>query len=238
MNVGKRARPLAGDVNDNRSLSSWFRRKRDYLLRAFILAHCDKDRTFRILDIGGSAAYWQRVGVDFLLANRIEVTCVDTGFACSGVAVASVVEQPGDGRSLDFPDFSFDMVHSNSVIEHVGRSADMRQFADEVRRLAPAYYVQTPNFWFPIDPHFYRVPFFHWLPQPLRVALVQRFRVGLNAPMPDIGDALAYVEFAVPLDRRHLESLFPDAVIRNEKFLLMTKSMIALRSSRPDEITV
>ena len=37
----------------------------------------------------------------------------------------------------------------------------MRAFAAETKRLADNYYIQTPYFWFPIDPHYYRIPLFH-----------------------------------------------------------------------------
>ena len=224
-------RPSLGDVNDIRSLSSYFRRKRDRLLRAFSLQERQfKSGVFRILDVGGTLTYWQRVGLDFLARHDIEVVCVGPA-ADGGAAVARVAVEPGDGLALAFADLSFDLVHSNSVIEHVGRSREMQRFASEVRRLAPAYYVQTPNFWFPIDPHFYRVPMFHWLPRPLRVALVRRWRVGLQAPTVDYLRALLVVEYAVLLDRGQLHAHFPDATIVTERFAFLPKSLIALRSS-------
>lgn len=226
------SRPRSGDVYDSRSLSSYFRRKRDRLLRTFILQERQsKIGPFRILDVGGTSIYWQRVGLEFLAQHDIEVLCVSPGLGDFGVGLPRVTVAAGDGMALDFPDLSFDLVHSNSVIEHVGRSKEMQHFAAEVRRLAPAYYIQTPNFWFPVEPHFYRVPMFHWLPRPLRVELARRWRIGLHPPSGDYLRALRVVEYAVLLDRRLFCALFPDANIATERFALLPKSLIALRSS-------
>ena len=55
----------------------------------------------------------------------------------------------GDGCQLPFADQSFEIVFSNSVIEHVGTPAQQRRFADEVRRVGKRYWVQTPTAGFP-----------------------------------------------------------------------------------------
>ena len=57
----------------------------------------------------------------------------------------------GDGRNLsNFGDKTFDIAHSNSVLEHVGNWEDMHRFAGEIARVGRKYFVQTPSFWFPV----------------------------------------------------------------------------------------
>jgi hypothetical protein len=58
-----------------------------------------------------------------------------------------------------YRDKEFDIAFSNSVIEHVGNDLRIRQMADEVRRVGRNY-LQTPNYYFPLEPHFF-FPFFH-----------------------------------------------------------------------------
>ena len=60
-----------------------------------------------------------------------------------------------------FKDKSFDAVFSNSVIEHVGTFEDQKMMANEVIRVTNFYFIQTPNLYFPIEPHFL-VPFFQF----------------------------------------------------------------------------
>lgn len=187
---------------------------------------------FHILDLGGRFDYWVRVGLDFLEANDIHVLCVNhsTAEMSANVTVSPrLTARVGDARNLsDMADNSFDLVHSNSVIEHVGLFADMRAFASETRRLAPCHYAQTPYFWFPIDPHFPRLPFFHWLPMSWRHKLVSRMRIGRAGPARNMDDAMQMVESSILLDRSQYRALFPDSQHRFE-WLLLPKSMIAER---------
>ncbi|PYM54680.1 MAG: methyltransferase type 11, partial [Candidatus Rokuibacteriota bacterium] len=89
-----------------------------------------------------------------------------------------ITSKAGDARDLRaFGDQSFDLVHSNSLIEHVGSLEDQARMAAEIRRVAAGYFVQTPNRYFPIEPHFL-VPAFQFLPVALRVRLARRFRPG------------------------------------------------------------
>lgn len=127
-------------------------------------------------------------------------------------------------------DKSFDLVHSNSVIEHVGRWQDMKAMAHEVRRLAPSYLVQTPYFWFPIDPH-WATAFYHWLPQSIRVSMLMRRPRWHLEKIPDVDTAMQIIESIVLLDYKMLAELFPDALIHRERFFGFTKSLIAVRAA-------
>ncbi len=217
-----------------RGLSDGFRAKRDNLLRDLLRRRKQSvPGRMRIIDLGGTGAYWKRVGYDFLAELDAEVLCVNMSvdeFAAVASGTERVSFTAGNACALSHADNSFDFVHSNSVIEHVGRWAEMRAFAGEVRRLAPDYYVQTPYFWFPVDPHFYRVPFYHWLPQSLQLKLLQRVQVGWVPAQPDLDRRMSLVESSVLLDKRQFASLFPDADISFERVALLPKSLIAARS--------
>ena len=62
------------------------------------------------------------------------------------------------------------------MIEHVGDAQSQRRFAREVARVGRAYWVQTPNRWFPVEQHLL-TPFVHWLPKPWQRWIVPRFTV-------------------------------------------------------------
>ena len=69
---------------------------------------------------------------------------------------------------LPFDDDEFDLVYSSSVVEHIPR--DKRQgYAREIARVGRGWWVQTPAFSFPVEPHAL-LPFAHWLPARLRRA--------------------------------------------------------------------
>jgi hypothetical protein len=181
----------------------------------------------RVLDIGGTPENWELIDVSprLVLLNmprREEVFGIARGIAWVA----------GDGRALPFRDAAFDVVFSNSVIEHVGDSASQERFAREVARVGRAYWVQTPNRWFPVEQHLL-TPLVHWLPKSWQPAIVRRGTVwsALTRPSPDRRDF--YIEHFLRdirlLGRGELKRLFPGARIICERFLGVTKSLIACR---------
>lgn len=216
-------------------LSRHFRTRRDRFLRDFILAERARvTGTFHIADLGGRVDYWGRVGIDFLVANNVHVTVInqtaDELYAGNGHERFTL--GVGDCCQLtDIADNQYHMVHSNSVIEHVGGYARKQAFAHEANRIAPAHYVQTPSYWFPFDPHWPVMPFFHWLPLSWRWRLLMRFKLGWGGPHRSIAHAMGDLEGTVLVDGAQMRDLFPASRIRAERVLLFAKSLIAVRSA-------
>lgn len=180
----------------------------------------------RILDVGGAPETWE------LLAQRPRVTLLNTPRTRDEMSRAAAWVA-GDGRALPFPDGAFDIVFSNSVIEHVGDAASQRRFAAEVTRVGRRYWVQTPNRRFPVEQHLL-TPFVHWLPRAWQHRIVPRFTVWtwLVRPARDRRDFYLehYLNEVRLLDAAEMAALFPGASILRERFLGCTKSLVAVKA--------
>ena len=189
-------------------------------------------RSCRVLDVGGEVAYWDGLR-DVWAGRRLDITIVNI-HDDEAAPAANIRRVRGDARDLSrFTDDSFDVVHSNSVIEHVGPWSDRVAMAGEVRRLAPSYFVQTPNFWFPLEPHL-RVPGIHWLPQPWRRAIVMSRACGYYPRARGVAEAETILQDATLLDAAAMRALFPEAAIVRERVGPLTKSLIAVRACGAD----
>lgn len=213
------------------SLEYRFRLKRFQHIRALVDSVLKTSHSCRILDIGGTETYWD-LGRDLLDSGRVQIDLIN--LTAPETRNKNFRSLSGDARDLsEFPSGSYDICHSNSVIEHVGDWKDMMAMAQEVRRLAPHYYVQVPYFWFPLEPHF-RVPFFHWLPEQIRYRLILRRDLGFHKRQENLSNAVETIQSAKLLDRRQFSTLFPDAHIIPEKVVFLTKSLMAIRHARAD----
>lgn len=179
----------------------------------------------RILDVGGAPETWD------LLPERPQVTLLNTPRTKAEMSSAAAWVA-GDGRALPFADASFDIVFSNSVIEHVGDEASQERFAREIMRVGRRFWVQTPNRGFPVEQHLL-TPVVHWLPHSWQRKLVPRFTVWawLIRPEPDRRDFYLrhYLTEVRLLDAAQVSSLFPGACILRERFLGWTKSLVAMK---------
>jgi hypothetical protein len=200
---------------------SWVRRSdtvrswRERRYRLFVES-CNVTPSDRIIDVG---AGWGEALECFNETNPIvavDLTPQDTEW----LARPNVTSTEGDGTKLEYGDREFDVAFSNSVIEHVPPGLHAA-FASEVARVADRYFVQTPNRWFLIEPH-YQLPLFHFLPERVRRALNRRFALGWQTK--------GEWEEITLLSARDLRRLFPDATIHRERVFGLTKSLMAVRS--------
>jgi len=175
----------------------------------------------KVLDIGGHDLNWNYLTVkpDLTILNieAIQMTS------------ESARQVMGDGCKLPFGDKTFDLAFSNSVIEHV---PDQKAFADEILRVGRSYYVQTPNFWFPIEPHFL-APVIHYLPTSWRRKLGRRFTGWGLIAKPSQTEVDDFVESTHLLKTSEMQGFFPKSRIEREKVLGLTKSVIVVGGDIP-----
>lgn len=216
------------DPSNPNSLAMRFRRRRARHVVELISQAFAQTGRCRILDLGGRPEYWRLVDRALLERYGVHITLINFETAAPDDPMFEAVE--ADACHLpQYPDASFDLVHSNSVLEHVGDWLKMEAFAGEVRRLAPRYFVQTPYFWFPIEPHF-SAPFFHWRSEQGRARALLKRRHGFFERQQDIGGAMRAVQDARLLDKTQFQYLLPDARHIDERVAGMTKSLIAIRA--------
>jgi len=223
-------RPAKADPYQNRkSIEFKFRAQRFAEVRRIIQAVLDEKGHAEILDLGGTEKYWL-IGEDFIQANRhrLHFTVVNNEEQTIEQADLFTFKAGSATDPALYAGRQFDLVHSNSVIEHVGVWRDMEMFAANTRRLAPRYYVQTPNYWFAYEPHF-RFPGFQYLPESVRAALIMRFSLGFFKRITSREEADEIIYHHRLLSTRQMRRLFPDAKVSHEKLLGLNKSIIAIR---------
>jgi len=199
-----------------RLVGGYFRRRRlRWLVREF--SDC---RT--VVDLGGRVDMWN--GSDF--AERVLIVNVEDP---PQDLPANFTYIHRDARNTGLPDRAFDLAFSNSAIEHVGAFEDQKQFANEMLRVGRRIYCQTPNQWFPVEPHFLGLSI-HWLPKKWFNHFVDRY-LTLHGwryrPTPEA--SMALINSIRLLTRHELSNLFPGCKIKTERFLGMAKSFVVWR---------
>jgi hypothetical protein len=174
----------------------------------------------RVVDIGGTPPIWS-----YLTCRPREIDIVN---------VYPTLEVPqgfryirADARTLQ-PN-TYDVVFSNSVIEHVGGLKEQQEFALACRNAGRKVWVQTPAKCFPIEPHYLGL-FVHWVPLSWRPWFARWFTLRGWLSKPE--EIRAMVKEIRLLNRRETSQLFPDCEILTERFLwVFPKSYIAVRAS-------
>ncbi len=209
------------DCSQRRSLRRSLRQRR--FLHFLKLFH-RQPKPVTILDVGGTPEFWRTMGFDAQDESTITLLNLDPT-AVTGGPFRTMV---GDARDLSpFEDGEFTIVFSNSVIEHVGTFDDQRRMAEEIRRVGRCHYVQTPNRYFPVEPHV-QFPLFQFLPASTRAFMHQKMSLASYPKARSAAEAREWADEIRLLTRREFQQLFPDSRIVSEKFFGLTKSFMAI----------
>lgn len=208
------------------AISTYFRNRRFGFFRQFFdQISAGGTQSVKILDIGGTEDYWKSMG--FELNNKTEIVLLN--LYEKEVSHPGFKSIKGDACNLEgIADKSFDLVFSNSVIEHLFTQENQIKMANEIQRVGKNYFIQTPNKYFPIEPHWV-FPFFQFLPFGLQVFLTQHFNLGHIPKTSDKEKAKEQVREVRLLSKKEFHSMFSGANIFLEKFFEFTKSFIVYK---------
>ncbi|HLT12188.1 MAG TPA: class I SAM-dependent methyltransferase [Micromonosporaceae bacterium] len=177
-----------------------------------------------VVDLGGTLLSWQRAPV-----RPKHLHVINVSKPPKDVPDWAEVER-ADACAL--PDHiakrRYDLVYSNSVIEHVGGHERRLRFAESVHRLADRHWVQTPYRYFPIEPH-WLFPGLQFLPVAARTAIVYRWPL-VSVPGRPRSAVLSSILWTELIDRTQMRLYFPDSQLLAERVLGLTKSLIAVRT--------
>lgn len=218
--AGQIARNRVADNGTSTSLASRARAKRFNKLMATFPDLAE----MRVLDLGGTTRFWASAPVRpgaLTLVNPDPGSTSELG--CADVIDGDACEPPARVLSRDY-----DLVYSNSTIEHVGGHRRRSQFADIAKTAAPHMWVQTPYRYFPLEPHFL-FPLFQHLPVSSRMALASWWPFtppGFPTARDSVRSELMSIEL---LSRTEMQAYFPNSTLHFERIGGIPKSLIAVR---------
>ncbi|WP_045747052.1 SAM-dependent methyltransferase [Actinoplanes rectilineatus] len=217
MSIGPRLRARLADGSRPGSLGHRARSRRAAKLAATFPGLAG----MHVLDLGGEPPFWRGFAVrpaSVTVLNLLE-------FPPSEGWLETVV-----GDACDPPPAitgrRFDLVVSNSVIEHVGGHHRRQRFADVVRRSAGRHWVQTPYRYFPVEPHWV-FPGMQFLPLRARAEVTRRWPLSPGRA-DNLPEAIANAASVELLSLTEMRSYFPESSFWYEKAAGLIKSVTAI----------
>jgi len=215
---------LLATSDQDESLGKKFREKRFRFFENLMKQKFGPKKGIKILDVGGTQKYWedkkivQEMNLQITILNLEKIPVTGDNFK----SVA------GNATNLsEFADKSFDLVFSNSVIEHLYTWENQQKMAAEIRRVGIKYFVQTPNKYFIIEPH-YALPLMQFFPKKFGYQILTKTKLSrLTKWEPEA--AQRYLDEIKLLSLKEMRYLFPDGSVFYEKALGLNKSYILYR---------
>lgn len=136
--------------------------------------------------------------------SQITAASIENAVFLENIYTGLKFVQTNANEKLPFENNQFDILFCSAVIEHVGDYESQKEFIAECLRVSKAFFLTTPNRFFPMDFHTL-IPIVHWFPQKLHQTILRK--VGLN-----FWSETANLNLLTP---KELKSLFPPDIIIN-----------------------
>ena len=204
------------DSKQEGSIGNQFRNKRFVYFEKLINK---LPRPINILDVGGTEDFW--VNRNYHKKEDIKITLLNLKtITTNHNNIRSII---GDATDLSlFRKNHFDVVFSNSVIEHLYNFKNQQKMSQEVQRVGKYHFIQTPNKYFLIEPHFL-FPLFQFLPKSLKYLLLTKTKLSRGKKW-NKKFAKEYIQEIRLLSLKEMKYLFPNSKNKTERFLGMSKS--------------
>jgi 2-polyprenyl-3-methyl-5-hydroxy-6-metoxy-1,4-benzoquinol methylase len=180
-------------------------------------------RPLTLLDVGGHQQFWVNRGYE----KRPDLHITLLNLQAEPTHYSNMRSVKGNACDMrEFADGQFDVVFSNSVIEHLHSYEAQQAMAREVQRVGKHHFVQTPNRYFFIEPH-YLLPWFQFLPRAQQQLILTKTSLSWRFGRMSAQSAREILDEIRLLSEQEFRSLFPQSQMFEEKFLGMTKSYTA-----------
>ena len=180
------------------------------------------EKPITILDIGGSEIFWKNL--NFHNDNNIHIKVLnitDTKTNYSNIEFIC-----GDALDLNmYKDNIFDIVFSNSMIEHLYSKEKQMKVTKDIIRIGRYHYIQTPNKFFFMEPH-YLLPYFQFFPRKIKYIILTRTKLS-RFKYWEKSMAKQYLEEIRLISEHEMKIFFPDSILLKENFFGLTKSFTA-----------
>ena len=176
----------------------------------------------KILDLGGTEDLWEQI--DFHNNSKYDITLLNLTY--NEVSYSNIKSVVGDATNLkQYHENEFDLIFSNSVIEHLYTKTNQLKMSSEILRVGKYHYCQTPNKHFLVEPH-YILPFMQFLPKKLQYNILTKTRLS-RLKKWDEEFALKYTSEIRLITYKEMQNFFPHSTIWKEKIFIFSKSFVA-----------